>query len=134
MSATGQHEDLQRILYVEDEASMRAIVQVALEDMGGFELRLAATGQEALRIAAEYDPQLIIMDVMMPGMNGPATLRAMREIPALSNVPVVFMTAMDDQEEIQGFKEMGVADVILKPIDPTVLAKDVEEIWRDIAG
>lgn len=129
--STGQ---LERILYVEDEASMRAIVQVALEDLGGFELRVAATGQEALRIGPDYEPQLIIMDVMMPGMDGPTTLRAMREVPVLANTPVVFMTALDDQDEIEGYKQMGIADVILKPIDPATLAEDVREIWQEIHG
>ena len=122
-------ESLQRILYVEDEASMRTIVQVALEDVGGFVLRVCHSGAEALVSIAEFHPQLILLDVMMPIMTGPQLLERLRASPNTANIPVIFMTALDDEDEVENFRAMGVADVILKPIDPATLAADVREIW-----
>ncbi|MCB1734448.1 MAG: response regulator [Gammaproteobacteria bacterium] len=125
-------ESLKRILYVEDEASMRTIVQVALEDVGGFVLRVCHSGAEALASVVEFRPQLILLDVMMPVMTGPQLLENLRTIPEAAKVPVIFMTALDDEDEIEKFRSMGVVDVILKPIDPATLAEDIREIWDEM--
>ena len=75
--------ELQRILYVEDEADIREVAKLALEMVGGFELAVCASGEEALARAEAFAPQLILLDVMMPGMDGPSTLRELRALPAL---------------------------------------------------
>ncbi|MDG4867837.1 response regulator [Guyparkeria sp. 1SP6A2] len=119
---------LERILYVEDEEDIRAVAQLALESVGGFTLKSCASGEEALREAEAFAPDLILLDVMMPGMDGPSTLQALREIPALADVPVAFMTAKVQPAEIEYFKSLGAREVIAKPFDPMTLAEQVRGI------
>jgi len=118
----------ERILYVEDEEDIRAIAQLALESVGGFTLKSCASGEEALREAEAFAPDLILLDVMMPGMDGPSTLQALREIPALAEVPVAFMTAKVQSAEVEYFKSLGAREVIAKPFDPMTLADQVRGI------
>ncbi len=125
---------LERILYVDDEPSMRLIVQVALQDIGGYSLLVASSGAEALSIGPAFLPQLILLDVMMPDLDGPETLSAMRKVPELADVPVLFFTAMDDEAERAKYKMMDVVDIISKPIDPMSLSQDVADIWDKICS
>lgn len=120
---------LKRILYVEDEPDIQAVAKLALEAIGGFTVEICSSGQEALDKAPGWAPQLILMDVMMPGMDGPSTLKRMREIPSLSTTPIIFMTAKVQPAEIQGFKALGAVDVIPKPFDPMTLAATVNALW-----
>ncbi|MDH5777559.1 MAG: response regulator, partial [Gammaproteobacteria bacterium] len=85
--------DLNKILYVEDEPDIQAIARIALENVGGFNLEVCNSGQDAIAVAPEYLPDLILLDVMMPGMDGPTTLKELRKIDLLKNTPVMFMTA-----------------------------------------
>jgi CheY-like chemotaxis protein len=121
---------LQRILYVEDEPDIQAVAKLALEMVGGFEVMICSSGEEALREAEAFSPDMILLDVMMPGMDGPSTLKALRDIPALSGVPVAFMTAKVQPAEIEHFKSLGARDVIAKPFDPMNLSNQVREIWN----
>ncbi|HAL38061.1 MAG TPA: hypothetical protein DCP03_08045, partial [Polaromonas sp.] len=84
---------LNRILYVEDEPDIRAVAQMALEAVGGFVVIACASGQEALSAAPQAQADLLLLDVMMPGMDGPNTLKALRALPATAQTPVIFMTA-----------------------------------------
>jgi two-component system, OmpR family, response regulator len=122
---------LQRILYVEDEADIRAVARVALQVVGGFTLELCADGAEALRVAAGFAPDMILLDVMMPGMDGPSTLEALRAVPSLADVPVAFMTAKVQPDEIAYFKSLGALGVIPKPFDAMHLAQRVRTMWSD---
>lgn len=124
---------LQRILYVEDEADIRAVAQLALESVGGFTVKICSVGEDAVRDAEAFAPDLILLDVMMPGMDGPSTLRALREQPALAEVPVAFMTAKVQPAEIEYFKSLGARDVIAKPFDPMTLSSQVQSIWEAAA-
>lgn len=120
---------LQRIMYVEDEPDIQAVAKLALEMMGGFTVKICSSGEQALREAEAFDPDLILLDVMMPGMDGPSTLQALRTLPALAEVPMVFMTAKVQPAEIEYFKALGARDVIAKPFDPMTLADQVRAIW-----
>lgn len=121
---------LKRILYVEDEPDIQAVAKLALEAIGGFTVEICSSGQEALDKAPSWQPQLILMDVMMPGMNGPDTLRKMREIPSLNATPIIFMTAKVQPAEVQEYKSMGALGVIPKPFDPMTLAATVSATWE----
>jgi len=121
---------LQRILYVEDEADIQAVAKLALEMVGGFTVKICSSGEEALREAEAFAPQLILLDVMMPGMDGPATLEGLRAIPALAAVPVVFMTAKIQPAEVAHYKSLGALDVIPKPFDPMTLSAQVASVWE----
>lgn len=121
---------LQRILHVEDDPSIQAVAKVALEVIGGYEVLACGSGQEALRLIARFDPQLILLDVMMPGMDGPETLSRLRGLVDLESVPVVFMTAKVQPEEVDELRRLGAHDVIVKPFDPMQLAARIRSIWE----
>lgn len=120
---------LERVLYVEDDKSIQAVAQLALEAVGGLTLCVCTSGEEALEKAPGFAPQLILLDVMMPGMDGPETMQKLRLLPELAAVPVVFMTARTQGRDVQGYLELGARDVIPKPFDPMQLARQVQAIW-----
>ncbi len=120
---------LQRILYVEDEPDIQAVARLALEVVGGFTIEVCSSGQEALATGASFAPDLILLDVMMPGMDGPSTLKALRSIAALSATPVIFMTAKVQTNELAEYKTLGALDVIPKPFDPMTLSEQIKTIW-----
>jgi two-component system, OmpR family, response regulator len=120
---------LQRILYVEDEPDIQAVAKLALEIIGGFTVNVCSSGQEALQNAEEFSPQLLLLDVMMPGLDGPATLNELRKIPSIAKLPAIFMTAKVQPSEIVYFKSLGALDVIAKPFDPMRLAAHIKAIW-----
>lgn len=123
------HAALQRILLVEDEEDIRAVVELALEVIGGFTLKSCPSGAVALDCIGTFNPQLILLDVMMPVMDGPSTLRAIREKPAFEEVPAVFMTAKVQPDEVRQYLALGAVDVIAKPFDPMTLSDSIREIW-----
>jgi CheY-like chemotaxis protein len=120
---------LARILYVEDEPDIRAIAQMALEAVGGFTVIACASGSEALANAPGASADLLLLDVMMPGMDGPSTLKALRELPATASTPVIFMTAKVQAAEVAQYRELGAIDVIHKPFDPMELSAQISRIW-----
>ena len=122
---------LNRITYVEDEPDIRAITQIALEQVGGYTLDVCSSGAEAVEKTSQFQPDLILMDVMMPEMDGIQTLQALRQDPKLSDTPVAFMTARVQGHEVNQYKEAGSAGVIAKPFDPMTLAEEVRAIWQD---
>lgn len=121
--------ELQRVLYVEDEPDIRAVADLALSVVGGLEVRLCESGTQALSAARDFMPDFILLDVMMPGMDGPETLKALRAAPELASIPIAFMTAKVQPAEIEAYKALGAADVIAKPFDPMTLAGTVRAIW-----
>ena len=122
---------LQRILYVEDEPDIQEIARLALELTGGFEVEVCDSGQDALGLAESFRPDLILLDVMMPGMDGPATLSALRRTGYGSKIPVIFMTAKVQPQEVEGYRDLGVLDVIPKPFDPMTLTRRIQNIWTN---
>lgn len=125
---------LERILYVEDEPDIQAVARLALEQLGGFVVEVCGSGQEAVQKLPQFNPDLVLLDVMMPGMDGPSTLRALRRLPEGVDKPVVFMTAKVQPQEVVQYKQLGAIDVIPKPFDPMTLADRVRAIWdnRDV--
>ena len=124
--------ELKRILYVEDEASIRTIAVTVLEALGGFAVITCASGKQALEAAPGANADLILLDVMMPEMDGPATLEALRQIPQTAQTPVIFMTAKVQAGEIAHYKSLGAADVIAKPFDPMTLSAQIGDIWQKL--
>jgi two-component system OmpR family response regulator len=122
---------LKNILYVEDDPDIQTIAQIALETVGGFTLHTCSSGREALDAAAsKFIPDLILLDVMMPEMDGPTTLAGLRQLPQTVNTPVVFMTAKVQGSEIANYKVLGALGVIAKPFDPMQLAQQVNALWK----
>jgi CheY-like chemotaxis protein len=120
---------LQRILYVDDEPDVRKVAKISLELVGKFTLCLCGSGREAIDQAEQFKPDLILLDVMMPGMDGPTTLAALRKIDTLASTPVVFMTAKAQSHEITRYRELGAIDVFTKPFQPMQLPDRLRELW-----
>jgi two-component system, OmpR family, response regulator len=123
-------EKLTRVLYVEDELDIQMVARLALESLGGFTVEICSSGEEAIARVPVFKPQLILMDVMMPGMDGPAALKQLRSLPQFADTPIVFMTAKVQPGEVAGYKELGAIDVIAKPFDPMMLSGQVQAIWK----
>lgn len=123
-------KELKRILYVEDEADIRAVAQLALESVGGFKVKTCGSGEDALREIEAFAPDLLLLDVMMPGMDGPSTLKALRDLSLLNDVPVVFITAKVQSSEVEHLKSLGADEVISKPFNPMTLADQLQAIWK----
>lgn len=121
---------LSRILYVEDEPDIRAIAQLALEAVGGFTVKVCSSGAEAIAAAAAFQPDLLLLDVMMPELDGPATLLALRTLPELATTPVIFMTAKVQTHEVQSYHQLGALGVVAKPFDPMLLATEIQSLWQ----
>jgi CheY-like chemotaxis protein len=121
--------DLNRILYVEDEADIRVVAEIALEVVGGFTVTSCASGADALECVDRVRPDLLLLDMMMPGMDGLSTLEALRAHPATAATPVIFMTAKVQPAEVAHYKSVGALEVISKPFDPMALAEQIRSIW-----
>lgn len=122
-----------RVMYVEDDPDIRAIAEIALQDVGGFTAALCESGTEALAVAPGFAPELVLLDVMMPGMDGRSTLRALRQLPGMAEVPVIFMTARLQRSEIREYRDLGAIGVIPKPFDPMTLSEQIAQILTDAA-
>src|SRR5437899_234340 len=117
-----------KILYVDDEDDIREIAQISLELNPDFEVRPCSSGAQALDEAAGWPPDLILLDVMMPEMDGPETFRRLAASPVTASIPVAFITARTQTHEVAGFMALGAVGVIAKPFDPMMLAKQVREL------
>jgi len=121
------------VLYVEDEEDIRDMTEFALEDEG-FDLIMCSSGQEALAAAPDARPDLLLLDMMMPGMDGLTTAARLKEFPHLANVPLIFMTAKVQPNEVERYRSMGAAGVIPKPFDAMELPVKIREILAEAAG
>jgi CheY-like chemotaxis protein len=119
-----------RILYVDDEPDIREIVELSLGLDPALWVRSCASGTEALATAADWSPNMILCDVMMPVMDGPAMLVRLRGCAQTVNTPFVFMTSRARTREIAHFKSLGAIGVIVKPFDPMTLADSVRRYLR----
>lgn len=124
-------KELKKILYVEDEEDIRTIAQIALEDLGGFTVKLCATGYEALTEVVNFAPDLILLDIMMPGLDGFETLKRIRRLPNMQKVPVIFLTARIQEHEMMTYKQQDILGIITKPFDPTILAQTIRDYWSN---
>jgi two-component system OmpR family response regulator len=111
-----------RILHVDDEPDIREVVELSLGIDPDISVRSCDSGEAALSIASAWQPNIILLDVMMPAMDGPTTLARLHENPQTAKIPVVFMTARAQTREIDGFRSLGAVGVIVKPFDPIALA------------
>jgi two-component system, OmpR family, response regulator len=122
--------DLIRILMVEDDPDIQTVAKLALEAVGGFNVLVCGEGKTALEQFSAFAPNLVLLDVMMPDMDGPTVLKALRANSQTAETPVIFMTAKVQPQEIAHYKELGAMDVITKPFDPMTLSESVTKIWE----
>ena len=126
---------MRRILIIDDEDDIREVAALSLEATAGWEVITASSGTAGMRAAAESKPtpDAILMDVMMPGLDGPSTFRMMQQDPAISHIPVLLLTAKVQGVDQRRFAGLGVAAVLFKPFDPLTLASQISEVldWKD---
>ena len=120
---------LTTIMYVEDEPDIRDIAKLVLENVGGFQVVTAESGQVALDLIEGAQPDLILLDAMMPGMDGKETFKAIRGLPDYEETPIAFLTAKLMEKDVENFMELGAIGVIAKPFDPMSLSEQVLELW-----
>ena len=123
----------QRIAYVEDEPDIRELAELALKAVGGFEVDVYASGADALERLSASPPDIVLLDVMMPEMDGIELFKRLADLGATASVPVIFMTAKSRPDEIRRLKELGAVGVITKPYDPMTLADEIRAIVREAA-
>ena len=118
------------MLMVDDDADIRRIGQLSLVKVGRWDVELAASGTEAIAMAASAKPDLILLDVMMPGLDGPSTLSQLKSDPQTAGIPVIFMTAKVLSQEVEQYMSMGASGVIAKPFDPMKLPEEIRRILQ----
>jgi CheY-like chemotaxis protein len=123
---------LHRILYAEDEPTIQAVAKLALERVGKFEVLICQNGLEALEKVKEFAPDLILLDVIMPVLDGPATFQRLRDDPATAAIPVIFLTANVQPAEVAQYQALGAARVLAKPFNPMTLAQQLQQIWDEL--
>jgi len=122
-----------RVLVIDDEDDIREVAQLSLEAVAGWEVFGASSGSEGLRAAAAHEPDAILLDVMMPEMDGPSTFRALQAQESTASIPVILLTAKVQASDRSRFQGLGVAGVLTKPFDPMDLSRQVSEVlgWDD---
>jgi two-component system, OmpR family, alkaline phosphatase synthesis response regulator PhoP len=122
--------DFARILIVDDEDHIREVAQLSLEAVGGHEVLSASSGIEAIEQATNERPDAILLDVMMPELDGPGTLDRLRSNPATQDIPVVFLTAKVRESDVERFRDLDVAGVLAKPFDPMTLPEQLRRVLQ----
>jgi CheY-like chemotaxis protein len=117
-----------RILVVDDEDAIREVVRAGLELVAGWDVKLAATGADAVAMCRSDPPDAVLLDVMMPAMDGPTTFARLQEDPRTRSVPVIMLTAKVQPAERRRYEDLGVAGVLAKPFDPLSLADHVADL------
>ena len=117
-----------KALVIDDDADIRMIARLSLSRLGGMDVVEAASGAEGVRKAGQERPDVILLDMMMPAMDGSATLAALRSQPATATTPVILLTAKAMQAEIERLRALGAAGVLIKPFDPRTLPGDVRAL------
>lgn len=123
-----------KVLMIDDDDDIRKVGRLSLQAVGKFEAQFAASGQEGIELARQERPDVILMDVMMPGMDGPTTLGTMRTLPELRTIPVVFLTAKVQRAEVDQYLALGAIGVIQKPFDPMTLGDEVCRLLETPGG
>jgi CheY-like chemotaxis protein len=117
-----------RILIIDDEEDIRDVAALSLETVAGWEVVVASSGALGLARAIEHPPDAILLDVMMPGMDGPTTLRELRKNPVTAKIPVLLLTAKVQASDQRRFADLGVEAVLSKPFDPMTLSKQISAV------
>ena len=121
---------ISKVMLVDDDDDIRRLGQISLEMVGRWSVVMASSGQEALLLASEEAPDIVLLDVTMPEMDGVTTYAKLRAIPSMGDVPIIFLTAKVLPGEVDGYLSLGATAVIAKPFDPMTLPDTIREIFR----
>jgi len=117
-----------KILIIDDEDDIREVAALSLESVAGWEVTVASSGSQGLARAIEHQPDAILLDVMMPGMDGPTTFRELRNNPATAKIPVLLLTAKVQASDQRRFADLGVDAILFKPFDPLTLSTQIADV------
>lgn len=117
-----------RILIIDDEDDIREVAALSLETVAGWDVVVANSGAQGLARAIEFQPEAILLDVMMPGMDGPSTVRELRKNPVTAGIPVLLLTAKVQSSDQRRFADLGVQAVLFKPFDPMTLSTQIASV------
>lgn len=120
-----------RILCAEDEVDIQTIVQISIWSKSNYEIKICDNGKILLECVEDYNPDLILLDVMMPEMDGPTTLKNLRLNEKTKNIPVIFITAKAQVHELKSYDDKDIIGVIKKPFDPVLLCSNIKELWEN---
>jgi CheY-like chemotaxis protein len=124
---------MRSVLIIDDEDDIREVAALSLEATAGWNILTASSGSQGIEIAAAKQPDAILMDVMMPGVDGPTTFGLMQQNPTIAHIPVVLLTAKVQGVDQRRFAGLGFAGILFKPFDPLTLAQQISEVlgWKD---
>jgi CheY-like chemotaxis protein len=125
-------QPLSRICYVEDDEDIQKIVRMSLERIGKMTVEVVGDPMQAIEAIKAFKPELVMLDWMMPGMDGPTLFRKMKELPEVRALPVVFITAKASQAELDELRALGAAGTISKPFSPRDLPEQLRAIWSKL--
>ena len=120
---------IERVLLIDDEEDLRTLATMSLRRVGGWAVVAAPSGPEGIAEARRAPPDLILIDVMMPGCDGPMTLRMLRDDPVTASIPIIFVTAKAQRRELDELLQLGAQGVIVKPFDPMLLPDQIRRIF-----
>jgi len=123
---------LVRICYVEDDEDIQKIVRMTLERIGKMTVEVVGDPLQAIETIKRFKPELVLLDWMMPGMDGPTLYRKMKEVPEVRDLPVVFITAKASPKELDELRALGAAGTISKPFTPRDLPEQLRAIWKNL--
>ena len=119
---------VQKVLLIDDDPDIRKITALTLKRVAKWEVIVAASGPEALSVVQEANPDVILLDVMMPGMDGPAVLKELKSSASTAHIPVIFLTAKIQRQELDGYASLGVVGVLTKPFNPLQLPAQITKL------
>jgi CheY-like chemotaxis protein len=124
---------MRSILIIDDEDDIREVAALSLEATAGWKILTASSGAEGMTVAAAEQPDAILMDVMMPGVDGPTTFRSMQQMPEIAHIPVLLLTAKVQGVDQRRFAGLGLAGILFKPFDPLTLSQQIADVlgWKD---
>lgn len=123
--------EIRKVLLVDDDPNIRKLAKMSLERVGNWEVMVAGSGTEALELLNSYRPDVVLLDVMMPGLDGRMTLAQLKKTPVVADLPVILMTAKVQNEEMDEYLGLGALGVIIKPFDPMLLPAEISAIVND---
>ncbi len=119
---------IRKVLLAEDDEDIQKVAQISLQFRGGWEVELAANGEECLAKAVQNRPDLILLDCMMPQMDGYEACRRLKQDPSLRDIPVIFLTAKSQEREVKKGLSLGAVGYLIKPFNPMTLAEEIQQI------
>jgi len=124
-------KELKKILYTDDEPDVETVVEITVQTICDYDIKICPSGKELVECVEEYSPDLILINIMMPEMEGQETFQNLKNNEKTKDIPIIFITTKTQINEFEIFKDLGVIGLITKPFDPIKLCSDIDRIWKD---